>query len=208
MAEWQAVWDLDRNREIEEIRRKAEDEKKTSVEDTKKKQWCSQCMKEAIFYCCWNTSYCDYPCQQAHWPVHMATCAQGPNANKIKKEEEKMNKDPSSEVQVIGHRVREAVPATPIRVGIPVGGAANATPPSATLQFNNFSPSPNNRSGIPHAAAHGFVGPRSGGGASMTTSSFVLRPTSGTSSAFQPIVASPSSSTNQGFSPLFSSQRN
>ena len=45
MAEWQAVWDLDRNREIEEIRRKAEDEKKTSVEDTKKKQWCSQCMK-------------------------------------------------------------------------------------------------------------------------------------------------------------------
>ena len=45
MAEWQAVWDLDRNREIEEIRRKADDEKKTSVEDTKKKQWCSQCMK-------------------------------------------------------------------------------------------------------------------------------------------------------------------
>ena len=97
MAEWQAVWDLDRNREIDEIRRKAEDEKKTSVEETKRKQWCSQCLKEAIFYCCWNTSYCDYPCQQAHWPVHMATCAQGPNANKIKKEEEKMNKD-SSEV--------------------------------------------------------------------------------------------------------------
>ena len=59
----------------------------------------------------------------------------------------------SRQVQVIGHRVREAVPATPLRVGIPVGGAANATPPSATLQFNNFSPSPNNRSGITHAAA-------------------------------------------------------
>ena len=45
MAEWQAVWDLDRNREIEEIRRKAEEEKKSSVEETKKKQWCSQCLK-------------------------------------------------------------------------------------------------------------------------------------------------------------------
>ena len=29
-----------------------------------------------MFYCCWNTSYCDYPCQQAHWPKHMATCTQ------------------------------------------------------------------------------------------------------------------------------------
>ena len=37
---------------------------------------CAQCGKEAIFYCCWNTSYCDYPCQQAHWPRHMHTCTQ------------------------------------------------------------------------------------------------------------------------------------
>ena len=34
------------------------------------------CNKEALFYCCWNTSYCDYPCQQSHWPVHMGTCTQ------------------------------------------------------------------------------------------------------------------------------------
>lgn len=27
---------------------------------------------------CWNTAYCDYPCQQSHWPKHMASCA---NAN-------------------------------------------------------------------------------------------------------------------------------
>lgn len=49
---------------------------KNSVE-TKKKQWCANCGKEAVFYCCWNTSYCDYPCQQGHWPVHMASCSQG-----------------------------------------------------------------------------------------------------------------------------------
>ena len=34
-----------------------------SVADAKKKQWCANCGKEAIFYCCWNTSYCDFPCQ-------------------------------------------------------------------------------------------------------------------------------------------------
>merc|ERR1712080_226727 len=44
--------------------------------ETKKKQWCANCTKEAIFYCCWNTSYCDYPCQQAHWPQHLSTCSQ------------------------------------------------------------------------------------------------------------------------------------
>ena len=74
---------------IEQFKRQAEMEKQKAIAETKKKQWCANCSKEAIFYCCWNTSYCDYPCQQAHWPVHMATCAQGPNANKIKKEEAK-----------------------------------------------------------------------------------------------------------------------
>ena len=51
-------------------------EKQKAIADTKKKQWCANCTKEAIFYCCWNTSYCDYPCQQAHWPSHLTTCSQ------------------------------------------------------------------------------------------------------------------------------------
>jgi len=51
-------------------------EKQKAITETKKKQWCANCSKEAIFYCCWNTSYCDYPCQQAHWPSHMSTCSQ------------------------------------------------------------------------------------------------------------------------------------
>ncbi|CAN7989530.1 unnamed protein product, partial [Ixodes hexagonus] len=47
-----------------------------AVAETKRKQWCANCWKEAVFFCCWNTSYCDYPCQQAHWPKHMASCTQ------------------------------------------------------------------------------------------------------------------------------------
>ena len=63
-------------RAIEEFKKQAEMERQKAILETKKKQWCAHCGKEAIFYCCWNTSYCDYPCQQAHWPTHMATCSQ------------------------------------------------------------------------------------------------------------------------------------
>lgn len=37
---------------------------------------CANCQQEAQFYCCWNTSYCDYPCQRAHWPQHFYVCTQ------------------------------------------------------------------------------------------------------------------------------------
>lgn len=61
---------------LEEARRKAEGDKKRAVDDTKRRQWCANCQKEAMFFCCWNTSYCGYNCQQLHWPKHMATCTQ------------------------------------------------------------------------------------------------------------------------------------
>lgn len=48
---------------IADFKKQAEIEKHKAISDTKKKQWCANCGKEAIFYCCWNTSYCDYPCQ-------------------------------------------------------------------------------------------------------------------------------------------------
>merc|ERR1719225_2518463 len=63
-------------RSIEQIKKQSEAEKQKAITETKKKQWCAMCSKEAIFYCCWNTSYCDYPCQQAHWPTHMTSCSQ------------------------------------------------------------------------------------------------------------------------------------
>lgn len=59
-----------------EAKVQADAEKKSAIEETKRKQWCAYCNKEAIFYCCWNTSYCDYPCQQKHWPQHMNSCSQ------------------------------------------------------------------------------------------------------------------------------------
>jgi len=62
---------------MDELRKKLEKEKADAILETKKKQWCANCGKEAVFYCCWNTSYCDYPCQQGHWPQHMTTCSQG-----------------------------------------------------------------------------------------------------------------------------------
>jgi len=66
-------------RTIENIKKQTEAEKQKIITETKKKQWCANCSKEAIFYCCWNTSYCDYPCQQAHWPSHMSLCSQVTN---------------------------------------------------------------------------------------------------------------------------------
>ena len=48
---------------VAELRRQFDTEKQRAVEETKKKQWCANCGKEALFFCCWNTSYCDYPCQ-------------------------------------------------------------------------------------------------------------------------------------------------
>lgn len=71
--------EAERLRAIEETRKEAEEEKKRCIEETKRKQWCAMCGSEAMFYCCWNTAYCDYPCQQSHWPSHMRNCAQQPS---------------------------------------------------------------------------------------------------------------------------------
>ncbi|GFS19904.1 protein kinase C-binding protein 1 [Elysia marginata] len=46
------------------------------IRETKRHQWCAKCLKEAVYYCCWNTSYCSYQCQQQHWPYHMLKCMQ------------------------------------------------------------------------------------------------------------------------------------
>ncbi|VVC34742.1 Zinc finger, PHD-type,PWWP domain,Bromodomain,Zinc finger, FYVE/PHD-type,Zinc finger [Cinara cedri] len=38
-----------------------------AISKVKKKQWCVNCECEAIYYCCWNTSYCNPKCQLIHW---------------------------------------------------------------------------------------------------------------------------------------------
>ncbi|CAH1775641.1 unnamed protein product [Owenia fusiformis] len=77
IIEMRANLENDKQRSLNNMRSMFDKELEQAVEETKKKQWCANCGKEAIFYCCWNTSYCDYPCQQSHWPKHMATCTQG-----------------------------------------------------------------------------------------------------------------------------------
>lgn len=66
-------------RAIGEVRREAADEKKRYMDELKSKQWCVQCGREALFYCCWNTAYCDILCQQTHWQTHQRKCTQKPS---------------------------------------------------------------------------------------------------------------------------------
>ncbi|XP_064154594.1 MYND-type zinc finger-containing chromatin reader ZMYND8-like isoform X1 [Anguilla rostrata] len=88
MAEMRQSLEQERERLIAEVKKQMELEKQQAVDETKKKQWCANCKKEAIFYCCWNTSYCDYPCQQAHWPEHMKSCTQSATASQQESETE------------------------------------------------------------------------------------------------------------------------
>ncbi|EZA57171.1 protein kinase C-binding protein 1 isoform X1 [Ooceraea biroi] len=78
LREMRASLEAEKLRSIEETRREAEEEKLRCIAETKRKQWCARCGEEARFFCCWNTAYCDYPCQQSHWPTHMRTCSQPP----------------------------------------------------------------------------------------------------------------------------------
>uniref|UniRef100_A0AAQ4Q9U3 Zinc finger, MYND-type containing 8 n=1 Tax=Gasterosteus aculeatus aculeatus TaxID=481459 RepID=A0AAQ4Q9U3_GASAC len=88
MAEMRQSLEQERERLVSEVKKQMELEKQQAVDETKKKQWCANCRKEAIFYCCWNTSYCDYPCQQAHWPEHMKSCTQSASAPQQESEAE------------------------------------------------------------------------------------------------------------------------
>ncbi|KAG7520561.1 hypothetical protein JOB18_031806 [Solea senegalensis] len=93
MAEMRQSLEQERERLVTEVKKQMEMEKQQAVDETKKKQWCANCRKEAIFYCCWNTSYCDYPCQQAHWPEHMKSCTQSASGSQQEPEAES-NSDP------------------------------------------------------------------------------------------------------------------
>ncbi|CAH0557053.1 unnamed protein product [Brassicogethes aeneus] len=69
----------ERDKVISETRAACEAETIKRLEETKSKQWCANCSEVAQFYCCWNTSYCDYPCQQKHWSKHINNCTQSFN---------------------------------------------------------------------------------------------------------------------------------
>ncbi|XP_068094708.1 zinc finger MYND domain-containing protein 11 [Hyperolius riggenbachi] len=59
---------------MEEMKKMAAQHKQL-ISQTKKKQWCYNCEEEAMYHCCWNTSYCSIKCQQEHWHAeHKRTC--------------------------------------------------------------------------------------------------------------------------------------
>uniref|UniRef100_A0A671M9L3 Protein kinase C-binding protein 1-like n=1 Tax=Sinocyclocheilus anshuiensis TaxID=1608454 RepID=A0A671M9L3_9TELE len=113
MAEMRQSLEQERERIVTEVKKQMEVEKQQAVDETKKKQWCANCRKEAIFYCCWNTSYCDYPCQQAHWPEHMKSCTQSATSSQQEQESESsIDVTPKAPGQP-SNSPRETVSATP-----------------------------------------------------------------------------------------------
>ncbi|KRX85533.1 Zinc finger MYND domain-containing protein 11, partial [Trichinella sp. T6] len=62
------------NQQLKAELKKLSDRHQRQLNELKKKQWCWSCENEAIYHCCWNTSYCSVECQQQHWPTHRATC--------------------------------------------------------------------------------------------------------------------------------------
>ncbi|XP_032665261.1 protein kinase C-binding protein 1 isoform X2 [Odontomachus brunneus] len=104
MREMRASLEAEKLRSIQEARREVEEDKIRCIEETKRKQWCAKCGQEALFYCCWNTAYCDYPCQQLHWSTHMHTCSQ--QLTTIVKSSSSMNAN--SQVQVMPRLVFNA----------------------------------------------------------------------------------------------------
>ncbi|XP_063709073.1 E3 SUMO-protein ligase RanBP2-like [Culicoides brevitarsis] len=66
---------------IDEISRKCELERiravEKAIEETKSKNWCNFCKREAIYHCCSSTWYCGKRCQQQDWGEHMRYCLNG-----------------------------------------------------------------------------------------------------------------------------------
>ncbi|XP_026131118.1 protein kinase C-binding protein 1-like isoform X5 [Carassius auratus] len=113
MAEMRQSLEQERERIVTEVKKQMEVEKQQAVDETKKKQWCANCRKEAIFYCCWNTSYCDYPCQQAHWPEHMKSCTQSATSSQQEQESESSTDATLKAPGQPNNSPRETVSATP-----------------------------------------------------------------------------------------------
>ncbi|CAL8119840.1 unnamed protein product [Orchesella dallaii] len=77
MRELRMTMGNDKKWALAQMKWQLELETRKAVEEAKTKQWCSNCGNEALFYCCWNTSYCGPQCQEEHWSVHMSSCSHG-----------------------------------------------------------------------------------------------------------------------------------
>ncbi|KAK7457741.1 hypothetical protein BaRGS_00039202 [Batillaria attramentaria] len=90
-ADWQARLEKKTADVTERLKKQFDEEKEKALKEltdrlkkdfeedkqaaTKKKQWCYNCEEEAMYHCCWNTSYCSVRCQQEHWhKEHKRVC--------------------------------------------------------------------------------------------------------------------------------------
>ncbi|XP_015791664.1 protein kinase C-binding protein 1 [Tetranychus urticae] len=76
IREMRESWQKENERALKELTTTLEEKYRKEIEETKKKLWCSECLKEAMYFCCWNTSYCSLDCQKAQWPKHASKCQQ------------------------------------------------------------------------------------------------------------------------------------
>ena len=83
LAEMKQSYMKEKERSVRESRSKMESAHAIAIAETKKQQWCAQCAQPAVYYCCWNTSYCSYDCQNNHWQIHMSTCQQSRQTHHI-----------------------------------------------------------------------------------------------------------------------------
>ncbi|KAL6263725.1 hypothetical protein P5V15_003811 [Pogonomyrmex californicus] len=128
LREMRASLEAEKLRSVEEARREVEEEKIRCIEETKRKQWCAKCGQEAMFYCCWNTAYCNYPCQQSHWTTHMQTCSHywQPTYNAI------ANSDANPNLQQNNNTVHDSTGKT-----YPVSPSKLSGMPSSTSSHKN-----------------------------------------------------------------------
>ncbi|CAI9721069.1 kinase C-binding 1-like isoform X1 [Octopus vulgaris] len=135
VAEIRASWENEKERFASSIREQCDIEKMKSIEETKKKQWCANCSKEALLYCCWNTSYCDYQCQANHWPQHMNSCTQ------------QLSQTTSSTVQPTATHTLPSTPsasATTATVSAAAAALSTTTTPTTTLSGTLMTGNPQN----------------------------------------------------------------
>uniref|UniRef100_A0A182JQ06 Protein kinase C-binding protein 1 n=1 Tax=Anopheles christyi TaxID=43041 RepID=A0A182JQ06_9DIPT len=76
MQELRQSLEQEKKRAMIDQRQQLMREKQRAVQLAKQKQWCKRCLREAKFYCCWNTSYCEVSCQEKHWDEHKDVCNQ------------------------------------------------------------------------------------------------------------------------------------
>lgn len=76
IAEAKKEFSKEKDKAVRDTRSRLEAAHMAAISETKKQQWCAQCAQPAVYYCCWNTSYCSYDCQNNHWQIHMNTCQQ------------------------------------------------------------------------------------------------------------------------------------